>query len=351
MPAPLAPMMATASPGRDVRLTSCSTRSARSRRNVADLEDLMSPRGGAEIRLDTSGWVSTPAGVSSVTFLPKFRTVTRWARSFTTGRWCSMIRMSSRARQLRTAATTSSDFARVHAGGRFVEQEQPRPARHGARHLDQPFLGHRRARPPGAPRGFQPERARSSMRPRAARAPFLLPSGGKGSRSRCSTAMDVADHTFSSTGELVEQPDVLERPLDPHPRTHVAGSSRCARSKGSPGGRGIAPLTRLKSVVLPEPFGPMIACTLFSATPGRQRLTRSGRRSAWSAAERGSSREPGGASRAPVDHALRPEDHQQDEKQAVHEEVPVLEEAEEIRQEREHDGAEHRAQRSRCRRR
>src|SRR4051812_415990 len=111
-------------------------------------------------------------------------------------------------------------FARIHAGGRFVEQQQPRAARHGARNLDQPLLAVGELARLALREFAQPERSEEVQRSLALRA---LPGGPPAVKARETGAGDrmLADQHVLEHRELVEEADVLESALDAQARALV----------------------------------------------------------------------------------------------------------------------------------
>jgi len=106
--------------------------------------------------------------------------------------------------------------------------------------------------------------SRMSRSSRRVRGRFSMPARNPELLSTCRPTM-----TFSSADMCAKRPDVLEGPGDPRgrPRGAVPARGAAGRRRLPAPLSGIRkPETRLKSVVLPAPFGPMTALIMPGST-------------------------------------------------------------------------------------
>ena len=145
---------------------------------------------------------------------------------------------------------------RVDTAGRLVEQDQPWLEHQHLGQLDELLLAvGQRA---GTLRAKRRSPTMSSSSP-ARSASWPLTASANIVRHRASGSGAT---TFSSTVMLVEQPRESGRSgpgRGGRAARAASGRSACRRSQTSPESADMPPVTRLKSVVLPEPFGPISA--------------------------------------------------------------------------------------------
>ena len=150
---------------------------------------------------------------------------------------------------------------RVHAGGGFVEQQQLRPGRQRARDLQPALAAVGQARRGLAGDAIEVEDLQQLHRLFGGLAFLAMVAAGAEHRvgEHLVAAQMMRGQDVLEDGHVGEEPNVLKRPRDAELRDliRLLAVDAHAVENDFAFGRVVRPVSRLKTVVLPAPFGPI----------------------------------------------------------------------------------------------